>query len=81
DVYNRYRPIAVQRYEAYWRDWIGLTPEGVPDNTLVAADETGVPQGYLRYGVFRSAVPYNADERQVRVTELGVRADSHADEA
>ena len=72
NVANRQRPIAVQRSEAYWRDWIGLSPAKDPTDMLVAVDANGVVRGYVRYGVFRSAIPYSADEVKVRVTEFGV---------
>jgi GNAT superfamily N-acetyltransferase/L-amino acid N-acyltransferase YncA len=53
DAYNSTRPIAVQRTPAYWRDWIGLTPEKLDSGEapLVAVDPTGQIVGYVSYQV------------------------------
>jgi hypothetical protein len=72
DAFNRHRPIAVQRTEAYWRDWIGISPGHVPENLYVAADAGGRVRGYVQSGVFRSAVPYSAGEAGARVIEFGI---------
>lgn len=71
DEYNVNRPLAVQRCESYWRDWLQITPERIPDMLYVARDAEGVVHGYAQCGTFRSAKPYNADEMGVRVTEFG----------
>ena len=78
DVYNAKRPIAVQRYEAYWREWMSIEPGKMPERMFVAADEAGNVVGYLNCGTFRSAAPYAADEVALSVMELGA---SPADEA
>jgi hypothetical protein len=72
EAFNRHRPIAVQRTEAYWRDWIGISPGHVPDNLVVAADAGGSVRGYMQVGVFRSAVPYSAEEAEARAIEFGI---------
>ena len=46
-VYNAKTPIAVQRYEAYWREWAKVTPEKLLPNCLVAANGFGELVGYL----------------------------------
>lgn len=73
DHYNRHRPIAVQRSEAYWRDWVRIDPEHPPENLLVAVAGDGEIMGYVRTGVFSSAVPYSAEEVQTRLIEFGSR--------
>lgn len=75
--YNRQRPIAVQRYEAYWRDWIGA-PKSLLSSTFVATDGNGEVVGYLRSGTFNSAKPYNPEEVEVRVIELGTQEQEEA---
>lgn len=75
DSYNRERPIAVQRYEAYWREWIRIKPDKIPDTLLVAVDASGSMQGYIRTGTFNSAIPYSADEVEARVIEFGVASE------
>ena len=50
--YNAARPIAVERSPAYWRDWIGISPDDFPDNLLVAAHHNTVT-GYALYELER----------------------------
>jgi len=47
DVYNAKTPVAVQRYEAYWRDWVKVTPEKLLPNLLVATDPLDDVVGYI----------------------------------
>jgi hypothetical protein len=47
DAFNARSPVAVQRYEAYWRDWVEVTPEKPLPNCLVACDAAGTVCGYL----------------------------------
>lgn len=70
-AYNRSRPIAVQRYPAYWRDWLNIYPDHLPDTLLVATDASDTVVGYIQTGVFNSAIPYSADAAEVRVIEYG----------
>jgi hypothetical protein len=70
DSYNQYRPIAVRRSEAYWRDWIRLSPDNRPISLHVACDGSGGAVGYVYTGVFNSAIPYGSDEAEVRIIEL-----------
>lgn len=46
---NQKRPIAVQRHEAYWRDWMGLSSKGMPETLLVAISPEGEVHGYVYY--------------------------------
>lgn len=69
--YNATRPLAVLRTEAYWRDWIGISPEKIPENLFVAENEHGSVEGYVRVGHFSSAVPYNENEVEARIIEFG----------
>ncbi len=62
--YNRERPFTVQRTEAYWRDWIGISPEKIPATLLTAGDPLGEAQGYVRY---------HFGDAHTRIEELGVR--------
>lgn len=71
DQYNRKRPITVQRYPAYWRDWINIHAQHIPDTLLVATDSDERVVGYVQTGVFKSAVPYSSDGAKVRVIEYG----------
>ncbi len=70
DTYNSNRPIAVQRSEAYWRDWLRFDPEQSPSRMLVACDQTGDIAGYVILGAFSSAVPYDSESADVNVIEL-----------
>ena len=79
DAYNAQRPIAVQRSDAYWRDWIGIAPGQVPETLFVAVSPAGEVCGYIRTGVFNSAIPYSAEEAGVRIIELGASS-RHSDE-
>jgi N-acetylglutamate synthase-like GNAT family acetyltransferase len=63
--YNRQRPYTVQRTEAYWRDWVRVSPERIPETLLVATLPDGTVQGYVRYHL--------SDRDVADVTELGVR--------
>jgi GNAT superfamily N-acetyltransferase len=72
DAYNYLRPIAVQRYEAYWREWLGITPDNLPEGLRVAEDSAGQICGYIQPGLFRSAVPYNETEVERRIIEMGI---------
>lgn len=79
DSYNRKRPIAVQRYEAYWRDWMNIEPDKLPALLFVAINPQGAICGYANCGTFRSAKPYAADEVQVRIMELGTNEESESE--
>lgn len=69
--YNRQRPYTVQRTEAYWRDWVGVSPERIPETLLVTALSEDTVQGYVRYHL--------SDRDVADVTELGVQtADADA---
>lgn len=47
-AYNRLRPIAVQRSDAYWRDWLqDFWRLRNPNNLLVAIEGTGRVSGYI----------------------------------
>ncbi len=70
--YNRSRPITVQRSDAYWRDWLKITPEKIPDHFYAALGNDSRVLGYARCGTFKSAVPYGPEEAGVRLTEFGV---------
>lgn len=81
DDYNRQRPIAVQRTSAYWRDWMNIDARHIPDTLLVAVEGENVV-GYVNTGVFKSAVPYSADEIGASIIEFGTRGGlSAAEEA
>jgi predicted acetyltransferase len=73
-AYNATRPIAVVRNEAYWRDWIGISAEKIPDGIFVV-ERQGVVCGYVRLGHFRSAIPYNEKEVEARIIEFGTLAE------
>lgn len=73
DDYNQQRPIAVQRYPAYWRDWMNIAPQHIPETLLVAVEQTGGVVGYVNTGVFKSAVPYSAEEVGASIIEFGTR--------
>ena len=73
DEYNASRPIAVQRYPAYWRDWLEITPQSIPDGLLVAVEPDGNVFGYVQIGVFKSAVAYSPDAVGSRLIEYGTR--------
>ncbi len=47
-AYNDRRPIAVQRSPAYWRDWVGLSANEVPETLLVVTDAENAPMGYIQ---------------------------------
>jgi predicted acetyltransferase len=66
-AYNRERPYTAQRTEAYWRDWIGLSPERIPDTLLVAVSQDDSVQGYARYDL---------GEKNARVSEFGRRMEA-----
>ncbi len=70
-IYNSTRPITVQRSEAYWRDWIGISADKIPENLFVAESARGEIVGYVRVGHFSSAVPYNENEVEARIIEYG----------
>jgi hypothetical protein len=72
--YNRYRPIAVQRTPAYWRDWMNVQPHHVPGGLMVALDAVGSVRGYMQTGVFKSAIAYSPDAVGMRATEYGTSA-------
>lgn len=78
--YNRERPIAVERSAAYWRDWIGVSEANDPPDTLVAADAAGRVVGYVRSGVFQSALPYSEDAVGRRIIEIGIDGGSESSE-
>ncbi|MCS6775240.1 MAG: GNAT family N-acetyltransferase [Chloroherpetonaceae bacterium] len=70
EIYNRYnhrRPLAVQRNEAYWRDWLRIHPGHLPDTLRVATDAEGKVLGYIRI----EKLPGNAEEAGARVIECG----------
>lgn len=70
--YNRTRPIAVVRDEAYWRDWVGISPASVPETLLVAVSPQGEVLGYVRY-----ATHYYGGN--AGVSELGARPEGEAE--
>ena len=70
EMYNRNRPIAVQRSEAYWRDWLCFDPGQPPSRVLVACTDSGDVAGYVTSGAFNSAVPYDAENAEVSIIEL-----------
>lgn len=74
DVYNQNRPIAVRRPEAYWREWLRIDEKSAlgPSGLLIVEDLDGSISGYIRTGLFNSAIPYSADEVKVRVIEFGL---------
>lgn len=80
DDYNQQRPIAVQRYPAYWRDWMNIHPQHIPDTLLVAVEHAGGVVGYVNTGVFKSAVPYSAQEVGASIIEFGTRGGLDAGE-
>lgn len=69
-AYNHDRPIAVQRSEAYWRDWMRFDPRNLPSGLMVATVGSGDIAGYVCTGGFSSAAPYDSDDSSVRVIEL-----------
>lgn len=71
--YNASRPIAVQRYPAYWRDWLDITPSRISDGLLVAIAPDGNVFGYVQTGVFKSALAYSPDAVGSRIIEFGTR--------
>ncbi|HZO88793.1 MAG TPA: GNAT family N-acetyltransferase [Chthonomonadaceae bacterium] len=76
DAYNRTRPIAVQRYEAYWRDWLGIAPGRVPETLHVAVAPDGAVCGYVWYDIHQPRDSEGQKEPQARITELGVSGES-----
>jgi GNAT superfamily N-acetyltransferase/L-amino acid N-acyltransferase YncA len=74
-AYNRTRPIAVQRSAAYWRDWIGFTPDTMGEPPLLALDAAGRAQGYACYQVnfYRG---HQINEDYAYVTEIGFTPDA-----
>ena len=46
DSYNKKRPLTVQRYEAYWRDWLRVMPDRIPYGLIVAVDAKETVAGY-----------------------------------
>jgi GNAT superfamily N-acetyltransferase/L-amino acid N-acyltransferase YncA len=79
DEYNRTRPIAVQRSPAYWRDWIGLTPDALPEPPLVAVDSVGRIVGYIVYQVdYRREQP--TKENYASIAEYGAKVGSPSEE-
>lgn len=73
DEYNQQRPLAVQRNEAYWRDWTGLSAQNVSASLRVAVASDGEIVGYLKSGTFSSAVPYSEEGKDVSLNEFGTR--------
>ena len=68
-IYNRYnhtRPFTVQRYPAYWRDWMRLTPTELQESVLVSADDNGTVTGY---------VAFTGGPDEFFLTELGLEGD------
>lgn len=57
-AYNAGRPIAAERSESYWTDWLNLGPESVPDGLLVGDG------GYVFVG-------HNEEKKQAYVREIG----------
>ncbi len=83
DLYNAKAPIAVQRYEAYWRDWMRVTPEKPLPNCLVAENDLGDIVGYLSVSAFQrqetsglSGVEFGV--RRGQLSEQQEKAVSHA---
>ena len=72
NAYNQHRPITVQRTPAYWRDWMRVDAQHIPDTLRVAAAGENVV-AYINTGVFTSAIPYSADEVGASVIELATR--------
>lgn len=72
-AYNRDRPIAVQRTDAYWRDWIGFTSDRAPENVVCALNASGTVAGYLRYWLSRGY-----GKPGIIVSELGVASSDGA---
>ncbi len=70
--YNKNRAIAVVRSDAYWRDWLQVTPDKIPDHLFTAVNNQNEIAGYARCGTFQSAVPYGPEEIGVRLTEFGI---------
>ncbi len=69
--YNRVRPIAVQRTEAYWRDWIGRKPSQMSEPPLLALDADGEAVGYIFYQV-NFYTGHQISEDYAYVTEIGI---------
>jgi ribosomal protein S18 acetylase RimI-like enzyme len=72
EVYNRRRPLTVQRSPAYWRDWIGISAVQLPADLWVAVDTGGNVRGYVQCGTFRSVRPDSAEDDGVRILEIGM---------
>ncbi len=74
DAYNLYRPIAVRRSEAYWREWLGfgLDRNFAAKELLVAENTSHDVVGYVRTGLFKSAIPYSSADACVKVIEFGI---------
>ena len=70
--FNYGRSISVDRWEAYWRDWMRIDPANPPQELTVAVGMDGSIVGYLLTGTFSSAIPYQAADAGVRVLELAV---------
>lgn len=73
DDYNMFRPIAVQRDAAYWREWLNISEAHIPDDILIAMNTQNEIVGYVQSGTFNSAEPYNAEGIGERVLEFGLR--------
>ena len=68
--FNLGRSITVDRWDAYWRDWMHIDPSNPPSELIVAVTAEGSVCGYVLTGTFSSAVPYQSSDRGVRVLEI-----------
>src|SRR5579863_722257 len=70
DAYNHTRPYTARRDEAYWREWVGVSPSSIPDTLLVATGPKGDVLGYTRYEIHKD---------YAGVDEIGVRPEGEAE--
>jgi predicted N-acetyltransferase YhbS len=68
--FNRGRSITVDRWDAYWRDWMRIDAAVPPSTLITAVDAAGETCGYVLTGTFSSAIPYQASDVGIRVLEM-----------
>lgn len=78
NAFNTQQSIAVQRDEAYWREWMRITPEKLPPNCLVACDAQETVRGSLSMSEFTRTT--GSEETQgLRGVEFGADSGTMTD--
>ena len=72
-AYNRQRPFAVQRTEAYWRDWLNVGPGSVPEGLFVVTNGAGDVVGYAQTTPANVWMFSGSEDTEGFVSELAVR--------